>query len=137
MTKRSTLVNLVQTCCWGIIFAGMAFSANEVAHHGSQVSISADYKVCLTCHDGVVAPRISPCLAQVCMLKSDHPVGRPYPPPGKEREYASAALAESAGIKFIDGRIDCISCHDLNNPDQFHLRIEEKRDRLCRACHLR
>ncbi len=136
MAKRSSLLHLLQICSWGILLAGVALSA-EVEHHGSIVDSAAGYRECLTCHDGIVATNISPCLGPVCMLRSDHPVNRAYPPPDKAREFASTAVAEGAGIRFLDGRIDCISCHDLLNQNRFHLRIEERDSRLCLACHLR
>jgi hypothetical protein len=53
------------------------------------------------------------------------------------RKFIPAGAAEMAGIKFIDGRIDCISCHNLLNPDRYHLRIENRKSRLCLACHLK
>ncbi len=137
MPKRSSLVHLLQACSWSILLAGMAMSADGVEHHGSIVNSAAGYRECLTCHDGVVATDVSPCLGPVCMLKNDHPVDRTYPPRDKARDFAPAAVAEGAGVRFIDGRIDCISCHDLHNAGRFHLRIEERNSRLCLACHLR
>jgi predicted CXXCH cytochrome family protein len=53
------------------------------------------------------------------------------------RKFAPAGAAEMAGVKFIDGRVDCISCHDLTNTDRYHLRIENRKSRLCLACHLK
>ncbi len=137
MAKRSALIHLPQICCWGILFAGMALSADEVAHHGSMVNSAAGYRECLTCHDGIVASNIAPCLGPVCRLKDDHPIDKPYPPPDKIREFAPAEAAEMAGIKFVKGRIDCISCHDLTNADRYHLRVESGTSRLCLACHLK
>jgi hypothetical protein len=137
MAKPFTFMRLLQTCSWGILFAGMALSAEVVNHHGTRVESESGYPACLSCHDGVVATNISPCMARVCMLKSDHSVNKPYPPPDRMREFASAAAAELAGAKFIDGKIDCISCHDLKNTGRFHLRIVDTNSRLCLACHLK
>lgn len=136
MTTRSALFNLVLACAWVVIVSTMLY-AEVVNHHGSMVESEAGYRVCLSCHDGVVAPNISPCLAQICMLKSDHSVDKPYPPPDRMREFATAAAAEAAGAKFVDGKIDCISCHDLKSTDRYHLRIVDLNSRLCLACHLK
>ncbi len=136
MTTRSALFSLLQACSLVAIAVGVLY-AEPVNHHGSMVDSESSYQICLSCHDGVVAPNISPCLAQVCMLKSDHSVDKPYPPPAKMREFAAAAAAEAAGVKFVGGKIDCISCHDLKNTDQYHLRIEDIRSSLCLACHLK
>ena len=137
MAKRAAHVHLLQTCSLGILFAGMTLSADEVEHHGSLVNSASGYQECLACHDGILAPNISPCLGPICMLKTDHPIDRHYPPPERIREFAPAVVAEATGIRFIDGRIDCISCHDLHNPDRYHLRIDERNSRLCLACHLK
>jgi hypothetical protein len=136
MTTRSALFNLLLACSWVVIVSTILY-AEVVYHHGSTVESEAGYHDCLSCHDGVIAPNISPCLAQVCMLKSDHSVDKPYPPPARMLEFASAAAAEAAGAKFVGGKIDCISCHDLKNTDRYHLRIVDRNSRLCLACHLK
>ncbi len=120
-----------------IYFMGRKGIADEIDHHGATVKSEAGYQECLGCHDGVSAPSISPCLEKFCMLKTDHVINISYPPTEKTREYTSAAAAEMAGIKFVNGRIDCISCHDLLNPKKFHLRIEDFQSRLCLACHIK
>jgi hypothetical protein len=117
-----------------IYFLGMKGDAEEILHHGSTVNSEAGYRECLSCHDGVVAPNISPCLGPVCKLKDDHSVNKPYPPPDKVQNFAPVGTAEIAGIKFVDGRIDCISCHNLLNPNRYHLRVE---NRNSLACHLK
>lgn len=121
----------------GVLAAGIGLCGEEVAHHGSMVNSEGSYRECLTCHDGVIAQEMAPCITEICTVKRDHPVDRPYPPPNKMREYTPAAVAEMAGVKLINGRIDCISCHDLLNTAQYHLRIEQMYSRLCLTCHLK
>lgn len=121
----------------GVLAAGIGLCGEEIAHHGFQVKSEGSYQECLSCHDGVAAKEMAPCMTEICTLKSEHPVDRPYPPPTKMREYAPAAVAEMAGVKLINGRIDCISCHDLLNTNRYHLRIEDIKSRLCLTCHLK
>lgn len=109
--------------------------AGMIQHHRQQVESEAGYGECLVCHDGVLAPKASPCLATVCFFRGPHPVARPYPPPDKTGEFATREEAEQAGIRFLGGRIDCISCHDLRNAGRYHLRLGTDDSRLCFACH--
>ena len=109
--------------------------AEKIQHHTIPVESEAGYVECLTCHDGVLAPKVSPCLATVCLFRGTHPVARPYPPPYKSEEFAQREEAEQLGIRFINGGIDCISCHDLHNAGRYHLRIGTDGSQLCFACH--
>lgn len=117
--------------------SGVGLCGDETEHHGSMVNGDGTYLECLACHDGVTAKVMAPCITEICVMKTDHPVNRPYPPPSKLHQYTPAAVAEMAGVKLVNGRIDCISCHNLGNPGRFHLRIEDIRSRLCLACHLK
>lgn len=136
-SKHSLMVVILLFSLGGIAAAGVVLPAGDTEHHGYMVNSEAGFRECLTCHDDVVATGISPCLAQICMLKSDHSVDKPYPPSARTGEFAPAPMAEAEGVKFVNGRIDCISCHDLRNRDQYHLRVEDRKSRLCRACHLK
>jgi hypothetical protein len=127
-------ITIIFTC---LSLATVSLNAELIEHHGSPVDSDAQYAECLFCHDGIIAKPISPCLARVCFIKDDHPINKPYPPPGKPLEFASASLAEQAGIRFVSGKIDCISCHNLKNSAVHHLRIDNHENRLCKTCHLR
>lgn len=134
MLKRSFIAVVLSA---GVFAAGIGLCGEEIAHHGFQVNSEGGYGECLSCHDDVVAKGMSPCMTEICTLKSEHPIDRPYPPSTKMREYTPAAVAEMAGVKLINGRIDCISCHNLLNTARFHLRIEDIKSRLCLTCHLK
>ena len=112
-----------------------ASDAGLLLHHTQQVESDAGYTQCLACHDGVLAPNASPCLATVCFFRGPHPVARSYPPPDKSGEFSSREEAEGAGIRFLAGQIDCISCHNLYNTERYHLRLGAADSRLCFACH--
>ncbi len=109
--------------------------AVQVLHHGLAVESEAGYVECLACHDNVIARTVPTCLATVCLFRGPHPVARPYPPPEKSEQFATPAEAERAGIRFVNGRIDCISCHNLQVAEGAHLRLQTAGSRLCFACH--
>lgn len=117
--------------------SNLLLKAEAVEHHGFQVNSEGRYSECLSCHDGTVAQTISPCVGTRCFFSDSHPVERNYPPPDKWRDFNPAPVAEQAGVKFVDGQIDCISCHNLLNASQYHLRVDQRQSKLCRACHLR
>ena len=113
-------------------------AASEIVeHHGSIVNVNGTYAECLPCHDGIIAQQISPCFSHICFFRGDHPVNKLYPPSQKLLNFHPAAMAEQAGIIFIDSKIDCVSCHNLKNTVRFHLRIDSRNDKLCRACHIK
>jgi hypothetical protein len=134
--SRKTWLNIALLLCFLGMAAIIAY-ADTVDHHGFQVSTEATYTECLSCHDGVLAPAVSVCLGTICTFQDSHPVNKYYPPPDRMREFAPATVAEMAGVKFVDGRIDCISCHELTATDRYYLRITNWKSRLCLACHLR
>lgn len=131
-------VSLRKTLAFGMLLQ-LAFPvgahAEWVRHHSLRVESEAGYAECLACHDGVLASSVSPCLAAVCLFKGPHPIARPYPPPAKAEQFAPPGEAQRSGIRFVNGRIDCISCHDLHNGGQYHLRVPAAESRLCFACH--
>lgn len=104
--------------------------------------------VCLTCHDGIIAPdvyagphamrwsdrtgRVSPGSARL----TSHPVGVLYP--ASDPSYHSPAAVTADGrIRLPGGRVQCTSCHDPHNT-QGHpgmLVRSNERSRLCLSCH--
>ena len=119
------------------LFSSLLLRAEQVEHHGFYVESEGAYSECLSCHDNIIAKEISPCLSRKCFFNDSHPINRIYPPPNKWRDYAPTPLAEQAGIKLVAGQITCISCHNLHNGSQYHLRIDDRESRLCLACHLK
>ena len=95
---------------------------NFIEHQGKPVDIN-DGLSCRQCHKD--------------MQDHSHPVLVPYPPTGKEKEYASVARVEESGIKLLNGQVSCGSCHDLANPEQGHPVKSFSRSQLCLVCHLK
>lgn len=104
--------------------------ADEVPHGPNGeflVDSGGDVTYCLVCHDGT---RVKP-------LDPSHPVDKTYPAAGQDASYVAYDQASSAGIRFINGQVACISCHNLKNPDRYHLTVEMARSRLCLTCHVK
>lgn len=132
MNGRKSFVPLLSAVM--VAAAISAVAADVVDHHGNAVAVAADYYECLSCHDGMVATSVAYCSGN-CDFKNSHSILRSYPPPGKEREYAPVAQVEAAGIKFLHGRIACISCHNIERRDRYHLVVDMAGSRLCFTCH--
>lgn len=110
--------------------------AGMVSHHSLTVEADGSASECLGCHDGAAATTVSSCAVQ-CGSKSSHSILKDYPPRGKESEYAPAASLAAKGIRLVDGKVTCISCHNLNNPDKHHLVMDDTGSKLCFACHVK
>jgi predicted CXXCH cytochrome family protein len=109
-------------------------TAEMVEHHGQSVEAEGAARDCLSCHDGSRASNVAICTVQ-CNFKTSHSILRPYPPKGKESQYASVADLAAKGIKLVDGKVTCISCHKLSSPAKKHL-IRDEQGRMCTICHI-
>ena len=96
--------------------------ATVIDHQGKKVDIN-DATACLRCHDN--------------MKDHSHPVMVAYPPAVKEKEYASVAVVEKSGIKLLDGKVACVTCHDLTNPQPSHPIKNMSNSELCLVCHIK
>ncbi len=111
--------------------------AGQVQHHGYLVSGDGGSHECLSCHNGSRARPVSSCLRGNCPLEGPHPVEKPYPPAGLETEFLPTFELERARIKLVNGRISCISCHNLSNPQPMHPAVDPATTNLCLLCHLK
>lgn len=110
--------------------------AEQVMHHGLEVKITADLSDCIVCHDGMVGPTVSICTVD-CKFTSPHSILKEYPPFGKEQEYAPADKLAAKGIILQNHKVTCVSCHNLKNPQKYHLVMENNGSALCYACHIK
>ncbi|MGE3182693.1 MAG: cytochrome c3 family protein, partial [Phycisphaerae bacterium] len=108
-------------------------------------------RLCLSCHDGVIAKDVyaSPHAASWRELDSgsvrggrsritSHPVGIRYPVDQRSYYPASALrVDEKDTVPLVDGRIQCITCHDPHNTERHPgmLVKSNQRSKLCLACH--
>jgi len=103
--------------------------------------------LCLSCHDGVVAPEVytsshaTKLSHQVGASQlgfgglQGHPVGVAYPT--ARQDYHAIPVVEAGGLKLPGGRMQCTSCHDPHNTGRHDgmLVISNDRSRLCLTCH--
>jgi len=117
----------------------------------SRWQIAESTRLCLSCHDGVLASEIVGgghdadlfAAGALVNLRRDHPVGVEYPRTGRSagasrRDFEPIArLATEGAIKLPGGRVECISCHDphaaFGHPDM--LVKSNRRSALCLSCH--
>ena len=132
-----------RTVFFGVLFVAVVFSvlllrrpaAEVIPHHGNDVESEGRAEDCLMCHDGFVASSASPCTVQ-CDFRGSHSILKFYPPAGKELLYAPLDSLLAMGMKLENGKVTCISCHNLHNPGRYHLWIDNSESRLCSTCHL-
>lgn len=102
---------------------------------------------CVTCHDGANAPGVSPHVKiRPTRLKSfiretgkdnDHPIGMRYTEYTFDRRNYVPMGAVSAEVTFIQGKVGCLSCHDMLNPARNHLVMSNENSKLCLSCHIK
>ncbi len=105
-----------------VVGCSAAHVAMVIDHQGKKIDIN-DANTCLNCHDD--------------MKGHSHPVMVPYPPAGKEKEYTSVSAVKKSGVKLLDGKVTCITCHDLENPQSSHPIKNMSKSELCLVCHLK
>lgn len=102
--------------------------AERIGHHDVTADPDSTARECLSCHDGMIGP---------CNFKGPHSQLPAYPPAGKEHEYAPAASLAAAGIRLEDGKLTCITCHDLRNTGARHLIKAGQGSGICGMCHIK
>lgn len=111
--------------------------AELLDHHGRQADNEGSTAYCMTCHDGSSARKVIVCTT-TCTINV-HKSMIAYPPPGRVRDFAQQQDVLAAGVKLEDGKIGCISCHDLRNTQKFQFAVDTTpfAKKLCHACHIR
>ena len=114
--------------------------AQTVEHFGFSVGGDATMAACVSCHNGQPGKGrdISRCVTdRMCSIYGMHLVEVQYPPPGKERLYATLEEAEIRGFTFDNGKVFCRTCHSLSSPREHLLVMNAQGDTICRGCHLK
>ena len=108
---------------------------DKVVHHGNTVDAEGIAESCISCHDGSIAGNISFCTVK-CDFSTPHAIMKKYPPAGKSAFYAPVAEARAKGVRIVNGKVTCISCHNLKNEGRYHL-VQDDRGKLCAICHIK
>lgn len=130
------LMSLCVVVCFLNASGSAVVHAEPVPHHGMAVEVRGPSEECLGCHDGMIARNVHFCTVN-CSFKTSHSLFRKYPPSGKEDAFRPATDLKAEGIELVDGMVSCISCHNLKNPERFHLVMDNSGSRLCFACHVK
>ncbi len=104
-------------------------------------SLDVESQRCLSCHDGVTATeshntaRQNRSLGYAWNQSRSHPIGVAYPsrtPRSSSGSFrAPGQLPEK--VRLPDGKVSCVSCHDLYDRDRLSVPIEGSA--LCFTCH--
>ncbi len=96
---------------------------------------------CLGCHDGLYSSDVhikNTGNMQLNLIPGgyDHPIGVNY----QEAYLSNASHLQAPGaldprIVFVDGTVECESCHNSYSDNNFMLVIENSNSSLCFACH--
>ena len=125
-----------------IVLAGefcLAGAMETVEHYGQPVNINADPIECLSCHDDIVAKmgdfQLFRNKAKPNPLGS-HPINIAYPSEWSEsKNFTSIADINAAGFRLLDGKVVCITCHDLRLRSNNFLPVTTDDSKICFTCH--
>ncbi len=105
--------------------------------------LDAESRRCLACHDGVTAHDTRHTTAgrrgsgYIGDSRRSHPVGVGYPshtPRNYSVPFRPVALLP-ARVRLPEGRVSCVSCHDLYGTGTHHLSVPIEGSALCFTCH--
>ena len=69
--------------------------------------------------------------------QASHPIGVFYPPrprPSAEGTFLPA-IALDRRVNLVEGRVGCLTCHDLFGTEEKLLVMSNRESRLCYSCH--
>jgi len=97
---------------------------------------------CITCHDGTLAGSIHYKVSSmdqgegrsVGSINGSHPVGTDYSRYISKREYVPSYNLPRNMI-LMNGKISCVTCHDMLSRNQAYLVVDMTSSNLCFACH--
>jgi predicted CXXCH cytochrome family protein len=97
---------------------------------------------CLACHDGTLAKAVNHRISDgdidrvksIETIKGAHPVGMNYDSFARSKEYVPSKIL-AANIILINGRVGCVSCHNLLGKNDKYLVVENTKSGLCFSCH--
>lgn len=133
--KVLALITLTVMFAFLLYFVKRGGAAEQIAHNGWMVNDSGDPSECIVCHDGSTASIAHYCTVD-CSVVTPHSIMKDYPPALKEGSYAPVTSLEEKGIRLFNGKLGCVSCHDLKKKKGAHLIMDNAGSALCFSCHL-
>jgi predicted CXXCH cytochrome family protein len=134
------------------------YTSDTETNRGTQPMMGADSNLCLSCHDGTVAPGTTAAFGQVTMfgsmynydvfgtnLQPSHPLAFALPLKDNVDLIASLAAKGATGdptgaIRLVNGNVECTSCHNAHVQakdliSQNFLVRDSSNGQMCLACH--
>ncbi len=105
--------------------------------------LDSESRKCLDCHDGVTASEAtnhaggSSFTASFADKQRNHPIGMLYPRTnvGKSAVRVRPASLLPTAVRLPDGKVSCVSCHDLYAGTTNLLSVPMEGSGLCMTCH--
>ena len=115
-------------------FQKVGVCAEKIAHFGVIVEDTGSPYDCIACHDGLIASQVHFCTVE-CGFGTSHSISKEYPPRLDENAYAPTESLQKKGIRLFNGKVSCVSCHDLNKSTKDLLIVDNGGSNLCYSCH--
>jgi predicted CXXCH cytochrome family protein len=91
---------------------------------------------CMSCHDGTLGAGGAVSLhGNNSAIRGSHSIGVDYNHISYRRSDYRNIHNISAAVKFVEGRLGCLSCHDLQSKQKHHLVAPMDGSKLCFECH--
>jgi predicted CXXCH cytochrome family protein len=111
---------------------------------GEQIDLDSFSFDCIACHDGGSAPCYNVRLQGsegrrggrgIESVTGPHPIGMHYGSTAYVNDGLRPVREVGQKLLFVDGKVGCLSCHDMFNPAKYHLAMDTEQSQLCFACH--
>jgi len=132
--KKPVFAKTLLIALLAVFVSPVILSAAAIKHHGQPADPENSYE-CMACHDGTTGKNVSFCTTN-CSVATPHSVLVRYNAGNKKASLQPQALAVARGVRFVDGQVTCISCHDIRNPQKNHLIMDNSKSQLCLSCHI-
>lgn len=115
--------------------------SGHIQQRRSGIDVDAHSLHCLGCHTsgsyaggGTVSLGTSGVIRHASGAVA-HPIGRTYPDAGRRADYHPQAQLAQKNVLLSDGKLSCISCHEVYKKEHGRLVMTMERSALCLACH--
>ena len=95
---------------------------------------------CVTCHSGIVSRKDTLNFrndpeSRMQMISGKHPIGMNYERYTRHRDTLKKVNELDSNLVLVGGKVSCVTCHDLLNPEKDHLVRSDTGKDLCSQCH--
>ena len=124
--------------------ASYSYSVSFTNAAGDKLDIDSFSYDCILCHDGINAKyhdinyrsgkRSGITLKTVL---DSHPIGMSYGAMAYDNAKLRHQTTLNEELVLVDGRVGCLSCHNMLNPEKYHLAMSNESSELCLSCHIK